>query len=171
MEMPEIKRMSKVEEMARTLRPASLRRPPTRLVVEAAKGVKGVKAPKGSKKPTIDRAYIKKSSIPKALRTQVWLTFSGEVFKRKCYIPWCQNNMTVFDFHVGHDIPESRGGRTEVSNLRPICSQCNLSMSNKYTVTEWSRLSQPVRQKRGWISFLFQCFRRNQQKPKTHHQN
>lgn len=151
--------MSKVEEMVRSLRPASLRRPPTRLVVEAAR-----RAPKGAKakKPTIDRAYIKKSNIPKALRTQVWLTFSGEVFKRKCYIPWCQNSMTVFDFHVGHDIPESRGGRTEVSNLRPICSQCNLSMSNKYTVAEWSRLSQPVKQKRGWISFLFQCFTQNQ---------
>lgn len=160
--MPEIKRMSKVEEMARTLRPASVRRQPTRLVVEAAP--KGLKGSKGSKKPTIDRAYIKKSSIPKALRTQVWLTFSGEVFKRKCYIPWCQNNMTVFDFHVGHDIPESRGGRTEVSNLRPICSQCNLSMSNKYTVAEWSRLSQPVRQKRGWIAFMLQCFTSHQRK-------
>lgn len=150
--------MSNVEEMARSLRPKRVYS--TRIVVEAPPTTKNRKRLIKQKRPAItDKAYVKKSSIPKALRTQVWLTFSGEVFKRKCYIPWCQNNMTVFDFHVGHDVPESRGGKTEVSNLRPICAQCNLSMSNKYTVEQWSKLSRPVR--RTWLAFFAQCFRKN----------
>lgn len=27
-------------------------------------------------------------------------------FSHKCYINWCTNKINVFDFHVGHDIPE-----------------------------------------------------------------
>jgi len=88
---------------------------------------------------------MQKANLPKALREQVWITYAGRTFERKCIIPWCTNTMTVFDFHVGHDIPESQGGSTEISNLRPICSRCNLSMGSQYTVQEWSLLSQPIR--------------------------
>ena len=35
---------------------------------------------------------------------------------------------------------QKEGGLIIVDNLRPICSSCNLSMSNKYTITEWSKL-------------------------------
>ena len=45
----------------------------------------------------------------------------------------CQSNQCVFDFHVGHDQPESEGGTLDVDNLKPICARCNLSMSNQYT--------------------------------------
>ena len=38
--------------------------------------------------------------------------------------------MNVFDFHVGHNVPESKGGATNIDNLKPICSRCNSSMSN-----------------------------------------
>ena len=84
-----------------------------------------------------------KANIPRALREQVWLTHAGPVFKRSCIVPWCQNTMTVFDFHVGHDIPESKGGATELANLRPICARCNQSMGSQYTLQEWARLSAP----------------------------
>jgi 5-methylcytosine-specific restriction endonuclease McrA len=84
-----------------------------------------------------------KATIPKALREQVWLTHMGRRYEGKCIVHWCKNNMTVHDFHVGHDIPESKGGATALSNLLPICSRCNLSMGSQYTVQEWSRLSPP----------------------------
>lgn len=79
----------------------------------------------------------KKATIPKALREQVWLKTIGKKYEHKCYIPWCQNKMTVFDFHVGHNIPESKGGTLNIDNLEAICARCNLSMSDKYTIDEW----------------------------------
>ena len=85
-----------------------------------------------------------KANIPKALREQVWITHAGKCFECKCLVPWCKNTMSVFDFHVGHDIPESRGGSTEIKNLRPICARCNLSMGSQYSIREWSVLSKPV---------------------------
>ena len=38
-------------------------------------------------------------------------------------------------FYVGHNKPESRGGTLSINNLKPICSRCNLSMSDNYTIT------------------------------------
>lgn len=78
-----------------------------------------------------------KERIPKALREQVWIQYAGKRFERKCWIPWCSNKMNVFDFHVGHNLPESKGGTLEIGNLRPICARCNLSMSDKYSISEW----------------------------------
>ena len=83
----------------------------------------------------------KKGKIPKAIREQVWIQNFGEKFKHKCYVCWCKNKITVFDFHVGHDIPESKGGGLAVDNLKPICARCNLSMSDNYTIKEWSNLN------------------------------
>ena len=79
-----------------------------------------------------------KQRIPKALREQLWLKTNNQQFKVKCPIAWCSNQINVFDFHVGHIIPESRGGTTTISNLKPICARCNLSMSNSYTITKFS---------------------------------
>ena len=78
------------------------------------------------------------SSIPKALRQQVWLQYIGENFKDQCRIVWCTNTISVFNYHVGHNIPRSKGGTLELSNLQPICSNCNLSMSDNYTIDEWN---------------------------------
>lgn len=85
-----------------------------------------------------------KASIPKALREQVWIAYAGRCFERKCLVPWCRNVMSVFDFHVGHDVPESEGGATELKNLRPICARCNLSMGAQYSIQEWSQISAPT---------------------------
>ena len=57
-----------------------------------------------------------------------------------------KNNITVFDFHVGHNIPEAKGGTLSLENLRPICSRCNHSMGCQYTITEWTRLHHNIRQ-------------------------
>jgi hypothetical protein len=84
---------------------------------------------------------ILKKKIPKALREQVWIVHAGKVFERKCLTDWCNNTMTVFDFQCGHNIPESKKGKTDISNLVPICSRCNLSMSNQFTFTEWCKQS------------------------------
>ena len=52
---------------------------------------------------------------------------------------WCSNNVNVFNFHVGHDIPESKGGTEDISNLKPICDRCNLSMGNQNTINKWNQ--------------------------------
>jgi 5-methylcytosine-specific restriction endonuclease McrA len=85
----------------------------------------------------------KKANIPKALREQVWLKYIGSKFESKCLIPWCENRMTTFDFHVAHNVPESSGGKLDITNLRPLCSRCNLSMGNKYTISQWAKIGAP----------------------------
>jgi 5-methylcytosine-specific restriction endonuclease McrA len=85
----------------------------------------------------------KKESIPKAVREQVWVKRMGKSFEGKCTVTWCTNQITVFDFHVGHNTPESKGGTLSISNLEPICARCNLSMSDKFTISEWNRKFAP----------------------------
>jgi 5-methylcytosine-specific restriction endonuclease McrA len=89
----------------------------------------------------------KKANIPKALREQVWIQNIGNQFEHKCLVEWCQNTMNVFDFHVGHNIPESQGGATNIKNLKPICARCNLSMGSQYSIEEWSKMGQTLPQK------------------------
>jgi len=83
---------------------------------------------------------MNKLAIPRALRNQVWITHFGRTFEHKCYVRWCKNKIDVFNFHVGHNIPESKGGPTVLQNLRPICASCNLSMGNQYSIDEWNKL-------------------------------
>jgi len=83
----------------------------------------------------------KKATIPKAIREQVWIKTFGKEFEHSCYISWCKNTISVFDFHVGHDKPESKGGTLSINNLKPICARCNLSMSDNYTINEWNQLN------------------------------
>jgi 5-methylcytosine-specific restriction endonuclease McrA len=83
-----------------------------------------------------------KMRIPGAMREQVWIAVCGDYyFKRKCLVSWCENVMTPFNFEVGHNIPESKGGSNDISNLRPICFKCNRSMGDDYTIDEFSNLS------------------------------
>ena len=86
--------------------------------------------------------YVKKS-IPKAVRSNVWLEYIGKKYESDCYVSWCTNIITPFSFEVGHNIPESKGGLTTIDNLRPICSQCNKSMGNMYTITQFSEMFAP----------------------------
>ena len=96
---------------------------------------------------------IKRKPIPKAIREQIWLRDFGKIFEAKCSTPWCHNIINVWDFHAGHNIPDSKGGKTMTTNLVPICARCNLSMSDNYTFDEWASLNTPP--KRPWYCFCF----------------
>ena len=88
----------------------------------------------------------KKQNIPKALREQVWIKeFGDNTFKAKCPINWCNNYITPFDYHVGHNNAESKGGKTTLDNLIPICSRCNLSMSNNYSIDDWKDVNNIIK--------------------------
>ena len=102
-----------------------------------------------------------KSTIPKALREQVWLRYFGKVYTHKCHVTWCDNQINVFDFHVGHNLPESKGGPTVLENLRPICSRCNLSMGNNYTIDQWNKLGKRNYTFKDFVSDFFLCFGKN----------
>ena len=97
------------------------------------------------KKKNKTKTY-KKQHIPKALREQCWITNFGHTFKHKCYIKWCKNTINVFDYHAGHNIPECQGGKLCLENLKPICSRCNHSMGSQYTITEWMKLDENMKQ-------------------------
>lgn len=86
-----------------------------------------------------------KDKIPKALREQVWIQNIGKKFETECPTKWCKNRINPFDFHVGHNIPEAKGGTLNIDNLKPICSRCNLSMNTQYTIDGWNNLSNPRR--------------------------
>lgn len=94
----------------------------------------------------------RKCKIPKALREQVWISSVGQKFKSKCKVTWCKNHISVFDYECGHNIPESKGGKTTLDNLIPICARCNRSMSDKYTIDEWNIKFAPPPKK--WFSWL-----------------
>lgn len=100
----------------------------------------------------------KKKAIPKAIREQCWIQTFGKIFEHKCYISWCENNINVFDFHVGHDQPESKGGTLDINNLKPICARCNQSMSDNYTIKEWDKLTNTVK-KKNLKDYMPNCFR------------
>ena len=82
----------------------------------------------------------RKEKITAALREAVWIQKMGRVFEAKCPVVWCPNRITVFDFQSGHNVPESKGGKTNIDNLLPICARCNICMGDRYTIDEWSTM-------------------------------
>jgi len=102
----------------------------------------------------------KKQKIPAAIREAVWIKSCGRVFEHKCLTSWCPNTITVFDFQSGHNIPESKGGKTCIENLYPLCARCNLSMGDRYTYDEWTGMHMDVQTppvKTGFSRY-FACF-------------
>lgn len=72
-----------------------------------------------------------KRSIPKAIKTLVWNKYIGEN-KASSQCTCCEvTEIKNTHFHCGHVISESAGGTLEISNLRPICAPCNLSMGTQ----------------------------------------
>ena len=104
-------------------------------------------------KDTEPKRPYRKKTIPAAVRQQVWLTYVGEQFKSKCKVKWCRNTITVFQFDCGHNVPESKGGSTTLDNLLPICSNCNGSMREHYTIDEWNATFAPKKK-----NFMGMCF-------------
>lgn len=101
-----------------------------------------------------------KQKIPKALREQVWLVHVGQRFSSKCKVKWCMNEISVFDFQAGHNIPESKGGKTTIENLLPICGRCNVSMGSSYSIDEWNAKFSSPRLKLKWSTWLGKCLER-----------
>jgi 5-methylcytosine-specific restriction endonuclease McrA len=98
---------------------------------------------------------MKKKHISASLKTSVWIHYVGQKFNGYCCVEWCKTNLTPFTFEVGHNIPESKGGSTTIDNLRPICSQCNKSMGNKYTITEYSTKYKQKKKPNVFLNWLF----------------
>lgn len=103
---------------------------PNKRVIKA-KEVKEVVKVKEVKEVKPRQKAAKKKSIPSAIKKLVWNKNIGEdVGKSKCHC--CKStDITQTSFHCGHVIAESKGGQTIVSNLKPICQNCNSSMGTK----------------------------------------
>lgn len=72
------------------------------------------------------QAQIERSKMSAALRYQV-LTRDGH----RCVICGATAQDGV-KLHVDHIVPVSKGGKTELSNLRTLCDRCNLGKGDKY---------------------------------------
>ena len=76
------------------------------------------------------RKSKKKEPIPAAIKTLVWNKWVGEkVAEAGCYC--CRvTSISMRHHHTGHIVSEKNGGKCTIDNLRPICANCNLSMSS-----------------------------------------
>jgi hypothetical protein len=95
---------------------------------EQSKKEKVVKEKKG---PEEQEKKKKKKPISATMKKLVWNINIGEAIgKAKCL---CCNStdITQMSFNCGHIIAEANGGETIVSNLKPICQNCNSSMGTK----------------------------------------
>ena len=69
-----------------------------------------------------------KNTISSTMKRLVWNINIGEdIGKSKCLC--CKTtDITQMSFHCGHVVANAKGGETIVSNLKPICQNCNSSM-------------------------------------------
>ena len=80
----------------------------------------------------IKPSNYKKKSIPKSIKINIWNTYIGDdIMKHKCFC--CKRTtIKINDFEAGHILSEFNGGTNEISNFRPICRSCNLSMGTTH---------------------------------------
>lgn len=73
----------------------------------------------------------KREKISAALRNAVWIRYVGP--NKTCADCFCCNSEPIGrgSFICGHVIAETKGGPTNLLNLRPICILCNSSMGTK----------------------------------------
>lgn len=69
-----------------------------------------------------------KCKISKNLKDLCWKKEFNNNITSKCPITFCSNTINKNNFQAGHIISEFNGGKTNLENLKPICSKCNLSM-------------------------------------------
>jgi hypothetical protein len=71
---------------------------------------------------------FKKQKISNIFKRQCWNYWIGEHIG-KIICPCCKlTEISQLNFSCGHIIPESKGGKLIVENVRPICSNCNSSV-------------------------------------------
>merc|ERR1712129_683975 len=64
--------------------------------------------------------------ILKRLRREVWIKRNGQQLNGTC---WCCARLIEYEqFECGHVISVFNGGPTKLSNLEPICTECNREM-------------------------------------------
>lgn len=80
----------------------------------------------------------KNNNIPKSIRDEIWRLYFGNCKDGHCMV--CKHKITDLNFECGHNIPKSKGGSDKISNLVPICRNCNLGMGNRYTITEYKKM-------------------------------
>ena len=75
---------------------------------------------------------IARKTLTKKDRTDVWNFYIGAGFgTHKCLLCTFKTiDKGLGDWHCAHVVPHSIGGKTILSNLRPICADCNLSMGD-----------------------------------------
>ena len=90
-----------------------------------------LKTNKQTKNTEINSSIKKKKKISSTIKKLVWNIHIGEsIGKSKCTC--CKStDITQMSFNCGHIIAEANGGDTIVSNLKPICQNCNSSMGTK----------------------------------------
>lgn len=103
--------------------------------------------------PKVDRSAVKRKAntlgVPKKKKyskknigiqkkNECWKKYNGDEMEAECQVSWCKKVINCSDYHVGHDIAESKGGINDSDNLIPICSRCNLSMGNRFSIKEFS---------------------------------
>lgn len=73
----------------------------------------------------------KRKFVPKKIKILVWDKYIGEdVARSKCMC--CRTNIiSMHEFDCAHVIAVANGGSNKISNLRPICHMCNLSMNTQ----------------------------------------
>jgi uncharacterized C2H2 Zn-finger protein len=93
------------------------------------KEVKNVVIHENNIQSTVNIKKNKKVKIPKVLKNLVWDTYIGEDNgSGPCYV--CTKKINSKDFECGHIVAESKGGNTDIDNLRPVCRSCNGSVGN-----------------------------------------
>lgn len=71
-----------------------------------------------------------RKTIPKKIRGEAWIKQFGDSTKGSCYC--CKVEFGIFDnWHAGHIIAHSNGGKDTADNLRPVCGSCNQSMGTE----------------------------------------
>lgn len=75
--------------------------------------------------PKVKKRNLKRKKISLKMR---WEVLSRNGFRCVC----CGTNSTEEVLHVDHIIPASLGGKTELNNLRTLCSSCNLGRGNRF---------------------------------------
>jgi hypothetical protein len=103
--------------------------PPIEVATATAPTSEPVK--KGKKITATNPVKKKKKTISSTIKKLVWnINIGEEIGKTKCLC--CKStDITQMSFNCGHVVAEANGGETIVSNLKPICQNCNSSMGTK----------------------------------------
>jgi 5-methylcytosine-specific restriction endonuclease McrA len=71
----------------------------------------------------------KREKVPSTVRNALWKDYFGQSIQGVCQC--CKReDITMANFEAGHIISVKDGGENQLSNLKPVCSQCNKSMGS-----------------------------------------